>query len=280
MGEAKILVEIELIKAFPARIAASDSTGFISMVDVEYAWLPTNCSRCGHLGHKVKRCLQTDNGEAKKDFEKESIAPVSDQSHGKQSTAPVHVTTSNTDDVYTTSASVAINYDSIESSTPSAMEVSLSNTLLDSNLVDPVIPNEDDLLSLAAISILENMCMSPTVICINDPMESPILESAQKLSPVTIPIANTIFMVQKDCIRTAEPDFGSNKFALLLSVEEEENSSDLEEDSDPMNLMTPPGKRILRERPVKPSTKAKEMHWHSASRGRGNIGRGNRGGRG
>ncbi|KAL0757664.1 hypothetical protein Bca101_095332 [Brassica carinata] len=93
--------------------------------------------------------------------------------------------------------------------TPS-MEVSLSNTLL----ADPINPNEDDPHSLATISILENMCMFSTVICINDPMESPILESAQKLSSVTIPIANTISTVQSDGNRIAEPDFGSNKFAL------------------------------------------------------------------
>ncbi|CAF1911688.1 BnaC02g24340D [Brassica napus] len=93
------------------------------------------------------------------------------------------------------------------------MEVSLSNTLL----ADPVNPNEDYLHSLAIISILENMCMSPTVICINDPMESPILESAQKLSSVTTPIANTISTVQRDGSRIAEPDFGSNKL-LYCSV--------------------------------------------------------------
>ncbi|CAG7902088.1 unnamed protein product, partial [Brassica rapa] len=79
--------------------------------------------------------------------------------------------------------------------------------------------------------------------------------------------------------RTAEPDFGSNKFALLFSAEEEKDSSDVDEEPDSMDLMTPPGKRILRERPVKPSTKTKEMHWHSTSRGWGNRGRGNRGGR-
>ncbi|CAF1725985.1 unnamed protein product, partial [Brassica oleracea] len=176
------------------------------------------------------------------------------------------VTASNIEDVHTPSASVDNNSDPIESSILSGMEISLSNTLP----ADLVNPNEDDLHSLTTISILENMCMSPTVICINDPMESPILESAQKLSSVTTPIANTISTVQRDGSRTAEPDFGSNKFALLFSAEEEEDSSDLEEDPDSMDLMTPPGKRILRERPVKPST----------SRGRGNRGRGNRGGRG
>lgn len=50
---------------------------------VEYAWLSTNCSRCGQLGHKVKRCLQSDNGVVKNGFEKKSFAPISDQSLAK-----------------------------------------------------------------------------------------------------------------------------------------------------------------------------------------------------
>lgn len=58
MGEAKILVEVELSKVFPSRIAVGDTTGFIFMVDVEYAWLPTKCSRYGQLGHKIKRYLR------------------------------------------------------------------------------------------------------------------------------------------------------------------------------------------------------------------------------
>ncbi|XP_019086014.1 PREDICTED: uncharacterized protein LOC109126739, partial [Camelina sativa] len=57
MGEAKILVEVELSKAFPPRIAAVDKKGNISMVDVEYAWVPVQCGDCGQLGHKASRCM-------------------------------------------------------------------------------------------------------------------------------------------------------------------------------------------------------------------------------
>ncbi|XP_019083109.1 PREDICTED: uncharacterized protein LOC104700716 isoform X2 [Camelina sativa] len=57
MGEAKILVEVELSKAFPPRIAAADKRGNISMVNVEYAWIPAVCGDCGQLGHKASRCL-------------------------------------------------------------------------------------------------------------------------------------------------------------------------------------------------------------------------------
>ncbi|KAL0898521.1 hypothetical protein Bca101_082482 [Brassica carinata] len=70
---------------------------------------------------------------------------------------------------------------------------------------------DDDLLSLATISILENMCASPTIICINDSMESPTLESAQKTSSTDNPIAKETSTVQTDVSRTAELDFASNK---------------------------------------------------------------------
>ncbi|XP_020889746.1 uncharacterized protein LOC110230641 [Arabidopsis lyrata subsp. lyrata] len=57
MGEAKILVEVELSKAFPPRIAAADKKGNIFMINVEYSWIPTKCGNCGQLGHKASRCM-------------------------------------------------------------------------------------------------------------------------------------------------------------------------------------------------------------------------------
>ncbi|CAN6841999.1 unnamed protein product [Brassica oleracea] len=57
MGEAKILVEVELDKPFPKHIALDDKQGNIFFVDVEYAWIHSACGRCGALGHKEKRCL-------------------------------------------------------------------------------------------------------------------------------------------------------------------------------------------------------------------------------
>ncbi|VVA98862.1 unnamed protein product [Arabis nemorensis] len=47
MGEAKILVELELSKAFPPRIGTVDETWSISMLDVEYAWVATKYGNCG-----------------------------------------------------------------------------------------------------------------------------------------------------------------------------------------------------------------------------------------
>ncbi|CAN7139757.1 unnamed protein product [Brassica rapa subsp. narinosa] len=57
LGEAKVLVEVELDKPFPKQIALDDKQGNILLVDVEYTWIPSTCGRCGHLGHKEKRCL-------------------------------------------------------------------------------------------------------------------------------------------------------------------------------------------------------------------------------
>uniref|UniRef100_A0A0D3B157 DUF4283 domain-containing protein n=1 Tax=Brassica oleracea var. oleracea TaxID=109376 RepID=A0A0D3B157_BRAOL len=57
MGEAKILVEVELDKPFPKLIVLDDKQGNIFLVEVEYSWIPSACDRCGALGHKEKRCL-------------------------------------------------------------------------------------------------------------------------------------------------------------------------------------------------------------------------------
>ncbi|KAL0704481.1 hypothetical protein Bca4012_070906 [Brassica carinata] len=57
LGEAKLLVEVELDKPFPKQIALDDKQGNIFLVDVEYTWIPSTCGRCGQLGHKEKMCL-------------------------------------------------------------------------------------------------------------------------------------------------------------------------------------------------------------------------------
>ena len=57
MGEAKVLVEMELDRDFPKLIALDDKQGNIFFVNVEYTWIPSMCERCGNLGHKAKRCL-------------------------------------------------------------------------------------------------------------------------------------------------------------------------------------------------------------------------------
>ncbi|KAL0740008.1 hypothetical protein Bca4012_081521 [Brassica carinata] len=82
----------------------------------------------------------------------------------------------------------------------------------------------------------------------------------------------------KDCSGISEQVLGSNRFASLISSEgDEEDLSGSNIETSSMDLMTPFGKRILRERPVKPSTKARDAHLQLTGRGRGNRGRGNRG---
>lgn len=56
MGEAKVLVEVELDKPFPKLIALDDKQGNIY---VEYTWIPSTCERCGALGHKEKEVSYT-----------------------------------------------------------------------------------------------------------------------------------------------------------------------------------------------------------------------------
>lgn len=55
MGESKLMVEVELDKAFSQKIVVADSKGNTSMVVVEYFWIPTKCERCVQLGHKESR---------------------------------------------------------------------------------------------------------------------------------------------------------------------------------------------------------------------------------
>ncbi|ESQ38279.1 hypothetical protein EUTSA_v10029505mg [Eutrema salsugineum] len=228
MGEAKILVEVELSKAFPTRIAAEDDNGFISMVDVEYAWLPSKCGRCGQLGHKVKRCLQAENApnEVAKTVLMDAI-DVLGASINVQNSEPTIVE------------------DPIPLTTASATE---------------------------KVSISTEPPTTPSNLSNNETIESPSLEAARSV-PVTITtIAQAPSTVQKESERIVEPDFGSNKFGSLISLEGEEDPSDSDKESDSLDLMTPSGKRILRERPVKLSTNAKEMSWQSTGRGHGNRG--------
>ncbi|CAA7042997.1 unnamed protein product [Microthlaspi erraticum] len=270
LGEAKILVEVELSKAFPPRIAASDDSGFISMVDVEYAWLPTKCSRCGELGHKIRRCLKSAQEE---DNVASFVAPTSVPCSTQQ-TAP------------------SVQAGTYETTAPSELVIPDSV-----NEPSPIDPSSDELSSLATVSILENMSAqkAPTIVLVNETIETPITESAQTTTTTTsietpnvasaqittvsdVTVAQEPSTVHDNRSKITEPDFGSNRFGSLISTEGDGDSMDSDNESDSSELMTPTGKRILRARPVKPSTKAKEMQ--VTARGRGNRGRGSRGGRG
>ncbi|KAJ4882489.1 Uncharacterized protein Rs2_32582 [Raphanus sativus] len=308
LGEAKVLVEIELDKPFPQKIAAWDKQGNYSMIDVEYTWLPSKCAKCGHLGHKAKRCLSTSQQNTPAKDHEMVVVDVSASptivgapslhetaiSHPSENQDPTmqnntisnevavpatHTTTSqvgllvktvaNEDepsrcqvDSFVKSAAVAVDFSPV--ATDNATVSSFSS------------PAIDMFSSLASITVLENMCNSPSTICINDTIETQIPEPAQKQSTTTT--SQEIYTCTRDGACLVEPDLGSNKFASLINVEEEEEDTlESENETEPMDYLTPSGKRILRERPVKPSTKAREMHLQHTSRGRGSRGRGNRG---
>ncbi|KAG2243409.1 hypothetical protein Bca52824_094741 [Brassica carinata] len=76
-------------------------------------------------------------------------------------------------------------------------------------------------------------------------------------------------MVLKDCGSSGLPHLVSNQFASLASLEgEEDDQLDMDGSTDSMDFMTPSGRRMLRERPVKPTAKARELQMQTTSRGR------------
>ncbi|KAF2565249.1 hypothetical protein F2Q68_00027195 [Brassica cretica] len=93
--------------------------------------------------------------------------------------------------------------------------------------------------------------------------------------------------ITSDCsIRRSLPGSNllTNRFSSLESSDDEDETLISFDELDPKEYLSPQGKVFLRERPVKPSTKANEMQLHSVARGRGNRNCGNhgrnRGGRG
>ncbi|KAL0685700.1 hypothetical protein Bca4012_052548 [Brassica carinata] len=95
----------------------------------------------------------------------------------------------------------------------------------------------DDLVSLATISVLENLYESPTVICVNETIESPPTESAPIKQHTESSVTQTSAEVSKESSRMQEIDLGSNQFASLTSLEgEEEYQLELDESSGPIDL--------------------------------------------
>ena len=80
----------------------------------------------------------------------------------------------------------------------------------------------DDLVSLATILVLENLYESPTVICVNETIESPPTESAPIKQHTESSVTQTSAEVSKESSRMQEIDLGSNQFTFLTSLEGEE----------------------------------------------------------
>ncbi|KAL0709990.1 hypothetical protein Bca4012_016968 [Brassica carinata] len=270
LGEAKIMVEVELDRLFPQKVAAWDKQGNFSMVDVEYSWLPTPCERWGQIGHKQKRCLSissqktstagngsmtapvahvfasVDAATPDKESMVPSNVPSTSQAHDEQTAAPKQ--SSHKDDTPKPSDQVTALNPSLE----------VSNGLSLGEQVGYIVAS--DLASLATITELENMSVPPTTVCVNEKIDSPPVEIAPPA------IEQTATLVLKESSRIGELDLEANKFDSLVSSDGEEEDQLEQECDHSVDLMTPYGKRLLRERPVRPSVKAMEWQVQSTSR--------------
>ncbi|KAH0890494.1 hypothetical protein HID58_052923 [Brassica napus] len=183
-----------------------------------------------------------------------------------RATEPEYLEDGTPNDVVTTTSVTAFESPQPNTTLVPVSEIVVSPDILldvhnESNLVDSnTVAKVDNLIPLATISVLEDMYVSITA-------QSALTNIKETIeSIIDTHIAHATSMVQRESSRIDEPTLVPTK----------EDSSDSDKEIDPMNDLTPLGKRILRERPVKPSIKAKEMHLQSTVRGRGNRGRGSR----
>ncbi|XP_010450226.1 PREDICTED: uncharacterized protein LOC104732389 [Camelina sativa] len=253
MGEAKILVEVELSKAFPPRIAAADKKGNISMVNVEYAWVPAICGDCGQLGHKDSRCMQphVSNENGSKLASKDVITPTI-------------VSISNTNDLV---SPTTLQTESLVVPITTITEIQIDTALL---------------VEAVPIQVTEQ---SPEVAEGHTNVEAEVVTEAICTVDIVTETAGTHDDALSD--REVRHVMTNNRFnhlgssfsdgESLDSDGESVESDDSENVARLMDQMTPAGQRILRERPVQLSLKAKEIQESSIARGRGYRGRGNRG---
>ena len=317
LDPTKILVQVKLNKAFPSKVPIKNESGSITMVDVLYSWLPSKCSNCGLLGHKASRCLgklpprQQDKPSTNADIASDDVSlskpsptfPLSDPDSSFKASVTttgesvISIATSKSQAAIISTPEViefisagsaadnAVNQSAIATSTKSVSTmisppISHHDTCNESNVFEPVTSaNVEDLISLATVTELENMYVSPTFICINEAVVSPSMESTRSLPITDTPIDQVPPAVQRESSGIARLVLGSNKFALLIYLEEEEEDPvSFTSETNSVDLMTPSGKRTLLERPVKPSAKAREMHFQFTGSGGGNRGRRGRGG--
>ncbi|KAG2292157.1 hypothetical protein Bca4012_008150 [Brassica carinata] len=92
----------------------------------------------------------------------------------------------------------------------------------------------------ATLSILENMCMPPSYVCINEIVEQsvPSHETSVDAVPSAQVNSSAVTQSQTEKDKTVEVDLGSNKFASLMSFEEEEDFIDSDKETGPLDLMT------------------------------------------
>ncbi|CAG7879861.1 unnamed protein product [Brassica rapa] len=273
MGEAKLMVEVELEKAFPQRIAATDKQGNVSMVSVEYSWIPNKCEKCGHFGHKKSRCLQSESLDlgftASNQVVKEvglapteAVTPVA--AYDKLSTLPL---TNTHEEVASDTPTLPSSETEPEATTP--FELVASEATSPAAAFQSVIPTlppavAADATSLAAFQSAIIRTPPPAVASnATSPaaFQSAIHTPSHGSSPALVTFSSTSSDLVTENVEGGV--FGSH-FAALHS-----EFSGFE--------MGDPSQRTRGGRPIKPTQKVQEMQWTLVG-GRKNRGRGGRGG--
>ncbi|CAN7009786.1 unnamed protein product [Brassica rapa subsp. trilocularis] len=271
IGEAKIMVEVELDKPFPQKVAAWDKQGNFSLVDVEYSWLPTSCEICGQIGHKSRRCLSITGLKVATPATKRKDSVVAHVFASADASPPemniqkvIEVSSETSQEAAVAKRDATLSDIPVPSQIKAAMSMAMVQASNSQQYIShapvsdkPATPKEDtscicdevidkinstdvdDLVSLATVSVLENLYESPTVICVNETIESSPTESAPTKQHIESSITQTSTEVSKESIRVQEIDLGSNQFASLTSLEgEEEYQLDLDESSGPIDIDT------------------------------------------
>ncbi|XP_018454001.1 uncharacterized protein LOC108825169 [Raphanus sativus] len=239
-GEAKIMVEIKLDRPFSQRVAIEDESGSVSLVDVLYSWLPSKCARCGHLGHKASRCL----GQP---LEPAGSTKTSSQESGNIVTSV------------------------ISAGEPENMLVDKEerDTTFVHSVLNVTVPHTPT--AIMDVTFASVITLEDVTIKLKDQIT---IDGGKKPSSKK----DTSFSL-KGNVGQGSPNTASEHLSTpALADDEDESLSD--EELDPKENLSPLDKVFLRDRPVKPSTKVKEMQSHSVARGRGNRGRGKSGGHG
>ncbi|CAH8272527.1 unnamed protein product [Arabidopsis lyrata] len=276
MGDAKIMVEIELDKPFAQKVAATDMKGKVSLVDVEYSWIPSKCLGCGHLGHKKSRCLFPLNKDTKIVDISTPIKPLNASFAGCASEVVIPLEVSNTVSTSTDVESTVIAPAS--PAMPNPIPASVTDVTNNSEVIFPIIETIE-VINTAPSSV--EVPVTTVAVCHVD---------ADAVPEALCVFGNGNGMAGKmDSGILSEREesnvLAGNMFSRLGSSFSEGNSINSDTDSlaseDSYDVlvgsMTPSGQRILRERPVQPSIKAQEVQASSNARGRHNRGRGPRG---
>lgn len=279
MGEAKILVEVELCKAFPPRIAASDETGFIAMVDVEYAWLPSTCGRCGQLGHKEKRLEPAKvNGTVMDN----SLDPIDDTATVSANQSPIKTAS--------TISTKEKNFENIVS--PSNMATTATLSTPTTNKENSVVQNPsisqtgrirrsastNDLVLAGSLTHLQEVITAP---CTKKDITLPLLAAANAQTqslimgkvPSQVTLEGSVSSEREESMGVYTPIPQNHQNFALDSLNAgslgRNDGNDVEEETS--SYLT------RGDRSIKPTQKIQDMGWKKVGgRGRGRRGRGNK----